>query len=188
MELSTPTCVVRSYQPGDAASLARHANNRKVWLNLRDRFPHPFSEADGAAYIAAVRARPVTTSFAIAIDGRAVGGISLQVGDDIERLSAELGYWLGEEYWGRGVVSDAVAAVTRYAFDALGLIRVFALPFAHNAASCRVLEKAGYQREGVMRCSAIKDGQVLDQCVYAVVRPGRASQPESLVRREEPVP
>jgi len=178
VELPTPTCVVRSYEPGDAASLARNANNRKVWLKLRDRFPHPFSEADGAAYIAHVRSRPVATSFAIAVDGLAVGGISLRVGEDVERLSAELGYWLGEEYWGRGVMSDAVTVVTRYALDHLGLIRVFALPFAPNAASCRVLEKAGYQREGVMRCSAIKDGQVLDQVLYAVVRPERHSPME----------
>ena len=177
MELPTPTCVVRSYEPGDAASLARNADNREVWLNLRDRFPHPFAEADGAAYIAAVRSRPVTTSFAIAVDGQAVGGISLDVGEDVERLSAELGYWLGEPYWGRGIMSDAVAVVTRYAFDDLGLIRVFALPFAHNAASCRVLEKAGYHREGVMRCSAIKDGRVLDQVLYASVRPERHPRP-----------
>lgn len=174
MELPTPTCVVRSYEPADAASVARNANNRKVWLNLRDRFPHPFTQADGAAYIADVGSRPVTTSFAIAVDGLAVGGISLHVGQDIERLSAELGYWLGEPYWGRGIMSDAVVAVTRYALDDLGLVRVFALPFAHNAGSCRVLEKAGYQREGVMRCSAIKDGRVLDQVLYAVARPPRS--------------
>jgi RimJ/RimL family protein N-acetyltransferase len=169
MELRAPTCVVRSYDPRDAESLAANGNNRKIWLNLRDRFPHPFTAADGAAYIAAVLARPNPTSFAIAVNGLAVGGISLRVGEDIERLGAELGYWLGEAYWGRGITSDAVDVVTRYGLTKLNLVRIFALPFTNNAASHRVLEKAGYEREGVLRCSAIKDGCVLDQFLYAAV-------------------
>ena len=171
MELTTSSCVVRSYRPDDAAGLAAHGNNRKIWLNLRDRFPHPFSASDGAAYIASVLARPEQTSFAIAVDGRAVGGISLRVGTDIERLSAELGYWLGEAFWGHGIVSDAVAAVTEFGFRELHLARIFAVPFAHNAASHRVLEKAGYQREGLLRAGAIKDGQILDEYLYARVNP-----------------
>ena len=171
MELQTPTCVIRSYRPEDAASLAANGNNRKVWLNLRDRFPHPFTEADGAGYISAVLAQPNPTSFAIAVDGIAVGGISLHLGEDVERFSAELGYWLGESHWGRGIMSDAVRAVTRYGLSELGMMRIFALPYTQNAASCRVLEKAGYDREGVLRCSAFKDGRLLDQYVYATVRP-----------------
>ncbi len=167
VEIPTGVCVVRSYRPGDAASLAQYANNRKVWLNLRDRFPHPFSVADGAAYIGAVLARPRETSFAITVNDVAVGGISLRIGEDIERLSAELGYWLGESHWGRGIATAAVGAVTQYGFEALGLMRIFAVPYATNPASCRVLEKAGYVREGVMRASAIKDGKLLDQVLYA---------------------
>lgn len=175
MELHAPTCIVRSYQPADAASLASNANNYKVWRNLRDRFPHPFTEKDGLAYITDVAGRPVTTSFAIVVDGNAVGGVSLRVGHDIERLSAELGYWLGESYWGRGVTTDAIRAVTRYACTELGLVRVFALPFVHNAASCRVLEKAGYQREATLRCSAIKEGTILDQYLYAAIASGHVA-------------
>jgi RimJ/RimL family protein N-acetyltransferase len=171
MELTTPHCVVRSYRIGDAPSLAEHANNRKIWLNLRDRFPHPFRESDGEAYIASVLARPEPTSFAIDVDGNAVGGISLRVGSDIERLSAEIGYWLGEAFWGRGIMSNAVTAVTDFGFRELHLVRIFAIPFAHNTASHRVLEKAGYQREGVLRASAIKDGQILDEYLYARVDP-----------------
>lgn len=167
MEIQTPHCVVRSYRANDASSLALHANNRKIWLNLRDRFPHPFGEADGAAYIADVLTRARPTSFAIAVDGVAVGGISLRVGTDIERLSAELGYWLGESFWGRGIVSEAVAAITDFGFRELRLVRIFAVPFAHNTASHRVLEKAGYQHEGVLRAAALKDGQILDEHLYA---------------------
>jgi len=102
MELKTARCTVRSYRPDDAPSLAAHGNNRKVWLHLRDRFPHPFRDSDGAAYIASVLSRPVQENFAIAVDDHAIGGISLRVGTDIERLSAELGYWIGEAFWGRG--------------------------------------------------------------------------------------
>lgn len=162
-----PRCTVRTYAPSDAASLAAHGNNRKIWLNLRDRFPHPFLATHAASYIADVLSRPASTSFAIVVDGSAVGGISLHPGQDVERLSAEMGYWLGEEYWGRGIVSDAVAAVTDWGFRELGLVRIFAVPFAHNRASHRVLEKAGYAREGLLRSSAIKDGQLLDQYMYA---------------------
>lgn len=162
-----PSCVLRPFVAADAPSIALHANDRDVWLNLRDRFPHPYSLADAEGWIAAVAARPVQTSFGIDVDGNGVGSISLMLHDDIERKSAEIGYWLGRAAWGRGIASDAVRAVTQYAFEQLGMHRVFAVPFATNAASCRVLEKAGYVREGFMRRSAIKDGVVLDQVLYA---------------------
>ena len=170
MELRTDCCVLRQFRAADAASLARHANDRQVWLNLRDLFPHPYSIADAERYIAQVVDEMPVTRFAIDIDGEAVGGVGLKLGSDIERRSAEIGYWLGQAYWGRGIVSAAVAAVTDYAFRELDLLRVFAVPFVRNPASARVLEKAGYQREGTMRCSAVKDGLIVDQYLYAAVR------------------
>lgn len=170
MRLETARCVLRPFVPADAASLARHADNRKVWLNLRDRFPHPYTHADADAFIARVAGESPVTHFAIAVAGEAVGSVALMLGHDIERRSAELGYWLGEAHWGRGIVGAAVAAATEYAFWELDLLRVFAVPFAHNAASARVLERAGYRLEGTMRRSAVKDGQVLDQLLYAAVR------------------
>jgi RimJ/RimL family protein N-acetyltransferase len=170
MELQTDRCIVRPFLAQDAESVARQANNRKIWLNLRDLFPHPYAVTDAEAYIAAVANQLPVTSFAIVVAGDAVGGVSLKLGSDIERRSAEIGYWLGEEYWGRGIVSAAVGAVTAYGFRELDLLRVFAVPFARNPASLRVLEHAGYQREGFMRRSAIKDGEVLDQYLYAAVR------------------
>lgn len=170
MELQTDRCILRPFRPEDAASVARHADNRKVWLNLRDLFPHPYTVADAQAYIAGLAGEAPVTRFAIDVAGQAVGSVSLKLGSDIERRSAEIGYWLGEAYWGRGIVSAAVAAATTYAFRELDLLRVFAVPFARNPASARVLERAGYQREGTMRRSAVKDGEVLDQCLYAAVR------------------
>ncbi|HEY4303797.1 MAG TPA: GNAT family N-acetyltransferase [Gemmatimonadaceae bacterium] len=166
----TPKCVVRTFRPEDAPSIARNGNNRAVWRNLRDRFPHPYTEDDAIGYIQFILAKNPYHSLAIEVDGQAVGGLSLRVGQDIERLSAELGYWIGEDYWGRGIMTDAVDLLTDYAFGALSLERVFAVPFANNLPSCRVLEKVGFVREGLMRRSAIKDGQILDQVMYAKLR------------------
>jgi RimJ/RimL family protein N-acetyltransferase len=170
MELRCERCTLRTFQPADAEVLAVHADNHAIWRNLRDRFPRPFVRADAEGYIARVARQSPPTSFAIDVDGLAVGSVSLHVGTDVERLSAEIGYWLGEPYWGRGITSDAVRAATQYAFGELALARVFAVPFARNAASARVLEKAGYQYEGRLRRSAVKEGELLDQYMYAAVR------------------
>ena len=170
MELRSALCVVRTYRIGDAANLAKHGTNRRIWENLRDRFPHPFTEASGVAYITHVLENPETPSFAIDVDGQAVGGISLHLGTDIERIGAEIGYWLGEAFWGRGIMTSAIRLVTDYAFQERKLIRVFAVPFTTNVASCRALEKVGYQREALMRRSALKDGTVRDQYLYATVQ------------------
>jgi RimJ/RimL family protein N-acetyltransferase len=106
--------------------------------------------------------------FAIEVRGEATGGIGLELGSDIERRSAEMGYWLGEDLWGRGITTVAVRAVTEYGFEALHLTRIFAVPFASTSASIRVLEKCGYVHEGTMRRSAIKEGVVIDQELYAL--------------------
>lgn len=167
VQIVTPTCILRPPRAEDADSIARHANERDIWLNLRDAFPHPYTRANAEGYIAHVSAQSPRTSFLIAVGGEAVGSVSLKPGRDVERAGAEIGYWLAREHWGRGIMTDAVRAVTRYAFESLGLNRVFAVPFMHNRASARVLEKAGYVREAIMRRSAIKDGTLLDQWLYA---------------------
>jgi len=171
MELLCAGCQLRPLVAADAPALATHANDRDIWLNLRDRFPHPYTLQDAETYIGIVAQRPVQTSFGVVVDGEAAGSISLMPGHDVERFTAEIGYWIGRKFWGRGLMTDAVRAATDYAFNALQLHRVFALPFAHNAASARVLEKAGYSLEGVMRQSAVKDGVVLDQLLYARTSP-----------------
>ena len=175
MQIDCPSCLLRPLVMADAESLARHANDHGVSRNLRDRFPHPYTVADAQAYIAHAAARPVQTSFGIVVDGQAIGNIGLMLGEDIARRSAEVGYWIGRAFWGRGIAVDALRATTQYAFDTLALARVFAVPFATTSRSVRVLEKAGYVREGVMRHSAVKEGQLLDQLLYAAYGPSVAA-------------
>lgn len=160
---------LRAPSRGDAEALAKHANNREVWLNLRDRMPHPYAVADAQAFIDVVSDQSPRLQFSIDVDGEVVGGIGLVPGEDIERRTAEVGYWLGPEYWGRGIATAALERVCRYGFEELGLLRIFATPIAWNPASLRVLEKAGFQREGIMRNACVKDGKVADMILYAKV-------------------
>ncbi|MBP1732518.1 MAG: family N-acetyltransferase [Deltaproteobacteria bacterium] len=167
MELNCGICKVRSWRGEDVKSLPRQANNRKIWLNLRDRFPHPYTEADARHWIESVLSVRPETNFAVDVCGEAIGGIGFDLKTDVERYSAEVGYWLGEEFWGRGICTAALKEATPYALETYGLNRIFAVPFAHNLASIRVLEKAGYRREGFLRQSAYKDKRFVDQAVYA---------------------
>ncbi len=170
MELRLKRCVLRPWRDGDEDPLVRHANNRKVWINLRDRFPHPYTLADARAWIALTRHLPADTQFAIEVDGEAAGGIGLDLGQDVHRRSAEIGYWLGEAFWGRGLATEALCALTEFGFVRFDLCRIFACVFEWNPASARVLEKAGYRLEGRLRRSVIKAGRTIDQLIYAVVR------------------
>ncbi|HYM24322.1 MAG TPA: GNAT family protein [Vicinamibacterales bacterium] len=171
MQIALKRCVVRSWQASDVDSLAVYANNRNVWMNLRDAFPHPYTKNDAREFIKGLKQRAPETFFAIAVGDEAIGGIGFVLHPDVERVSAEIGYWLGEPFWSRGIASEAVAAVTKYAMGTHGLTRIYAVPFAWNAASCRVLEKAGYVLEGRLRKSAIKDGKLTDQLQYAFIAP-----------------
>jgi len=164
-------CEVRSWRTSDVDALVRHANNRKIWMNLRDAFPHPYRQHHARDYIRTTLDRRPETSFAIAVDGEAAGGIGYVLHPDVERVSSEIGYWLGEAFWGRGIATEAVRAVTPYAMATHSLTRVYAVPFAWNVASCRVLEKAGYVLEARLRNSAIKDGRLTDQLQYAFIAP-----------------
>ena len=167
MRLPLSRCEVRSWRVDDLASLVVYADNRKIWLNLRDRFPHPYTKRAGRDFLHAMATQRPETQFAIDVAGEAAGGIGFAMMPDVERVSAEIGYWLAEPFWGRGIATEAVEAVTRHAIATHGFTRVFALPFATNTASCRVLEKAGYVLEGRLRRSAIKDGRIIDQLQYA---------------------
>ena len=167
-------CVLRPWRTGDEASLVAYANCRDVWLNLRDTFPHPYTRADAEAWVELASNRLRATAPAIEVDSEAVGGVGVTLRDDVERVSSEIGYWLGRRYWNRGIASAVVRAVTGYAFEQFSLTRIYALPYATNVASHRVLEKAGYTREGLLRRSAIKDGIVLDQVLFAITDRDRA--------------
>ena len=165
-------CRVRRWRAADAASIVAHANNINVAKYLRDRFPHPYTQKDAQQFLERAILAPDPGNLAIEVEGAAVGGIGYVPGHDVERFSAEIGYWLGEGLWGRGIATEAVSLVTADAFDRMNFLRLFALPFADNPGSIRVLEKAGYLREGVLRASSVKYGVPKDQVMYAKVNRG----------------
>jgi RimJ/RimL family protein N-acetyltransferase len=155
----------------DKPALLRHANNRNLWRNLRDRFPHPYLEADADAWLARVASEPRPEGlYAIDVAGNAVGSVGIERHTDVQRCSAEVGYWLAEAHWGRGIATEAVRAVTAAALAEPDLWRLEAGVFAWNTASMRVLQKAGYMREGIRVRGVIKDGVAIDQVVYAITR------------------
>jgi ribosomal-protein-alanine N-acetyltransferase len=170
LDLKVAGAWVRLWRRGDEPSLARHADNRKLWINLRDRFPHPYTLRDAEGWIGLVLAQEPPTHFAIAVGDEAVGGIGFDLKQDVDRRTAEIGFWLGEPFWGKGITTAAVRAVTDYAFATFDLSRVFGHVFEWNAASMRVLEKCGYMREARLRRAVVKDGKTIDLFVYATIR------------------
>jgi len=166
-----PLASIRPWQDDDRAALVRHANNRKVWRNLKDRFPNPYTDRDAEAWLALARTDPDRTGFAIEVEGACAGGVGLVPLADVHARCAHIGYWLGEAFWGRGIMTAVVRAVTDDALATRGFLRLEAPVFAWNPASVRVLEKCGYVREGVLRKSIFKDGEVIDSVLYAKVVP-----------------
>ncbi len=164
--------ILREWRREDAADVARYADSEKIARNLRDVFPHPYALADAQGFLdICIAGDPETSLFrAIEIDGRAAGSIALCRGSDVYQKTAELGYWLAEDYWGRGIMTQAVRQLCREGFSRWDIQRIHAEPFAHNAGSRRVLEKAGFSLEGVMRRGVFKRGQVCDFCMYALLR------------------
>jgi len=170
LQLVLATCTVRDWRRGDEPSLVRHANNHAVWRCLRDLFPHPYTMADARRWVEYTLRTEQELAWAIAVDEFAVGAVGLRPGWDVHRFNAEIGFWLGEEFWGRGIMTEVVRAVSDHAFAKLSFHRLYAEVFAFNEASARVLEKAGYTREGVLRQSAFKAGERVDQLLYARVK------------------
>jgi [ribosomal protein S5]-alanine N-acetyltransferase len=167
MELKLQQCTIRDYRPSDAKSLAKYANNRKIWLGLRDAFPHPYTIEDAKKFLEGSIAGLPRIHFCIEIDGEAVGGIGLRPGEDVHRHTAEFGYWLAEKFWGQGIMSEAVPAFVDFCFKEFSFNRMFAMPHSNNPASARVLEKAEFTFEGRLRKNVVKDGQILDSLLYA---------------------
>ncbi len=170
VELDLGMCSIRSFRKGDQASIVRHANDRDVWINLRDRFPHPYTSRDAREWLRLVERMVPETNFAIAVDDEVVGAIGIELQHDVARRSAEIGYWVGKAFWRRGIATLATRALTDWAFANFDLCRLYASVFAWNPASARVLEKAGYTFEGRLRSSVYKDGKTVDQLLYAIVR------------------
>lgn len=170
-ELDCGLCRLRPWRKSDRESLVRYANNRRIWRNLRDRFPHPYDDAAAVEWLAfAATVPPPAGVWAIEVNGEAVGGLTVERMTDVERHTAEIGYWLAEPLWGRGIVTSAVRQAAAHSLAEPDVWRLVAPVYAWNRASMRVLEKAGFEREAVLRRSAIKDGTVLDQVVYARTR------------------
>lgn len=163
---------LRPWRLSDAADVARYADNEKIAANLRDVFPWPYSRRDAVSFVEhCVRQEGRgQLARAIEVDGAAVGSISLTLGSDVYRRSAELGYWLAEPFWGRGLMTSAVAEMCREGFETWDIVRIYAEPYARNLASRRVLEKAGFTLEGTLRQSVCKNGEMLDACIYALIR------------------
>ena len=170
MRIELPQCVIRSWRADDAPALAASANNRNVWLCVSDKMPSPYTLADAEAYLQKTFASDAEQSFCLEVGGIVGGGIGLVPGSDIYRISAELGYWLAEPFWGRGIMTDAVRVFVAERFAVVPLQRIFAQVYARNLASARVLEKAGFQFEGRLRNNVIKDGEILDSLLYAKLR------------------
>ena len=167
MELKLEHCTIRDWRMDDAESVTKHANNRRVSANLRDRFPYPYRIQDAKNFLERTVAKQPRTNFCIEINGRAVGGIGLHLGEDVHRHTAEFGYWLGEEFWGRGIMSEVVPAFVDYCFEKFSLHRMSAQTFSTNPASARILEKAGFVFDGCLRKNVVKDGKILDSLLYA---------------------
>lgn len=163
---------LRPWRQEDAADVFRYADNEKIARNLRDAFPYPYQLTDAEEYVDSCAAEDERQQLcrAIVADGHAVGSIGVFRCGDVYRKSGELGYWLAEAYWGRGIMTAAVRQICREAFSAWDIVRIYAEPFAHNTASRRVLEKAGFTLEGVMRQGVFKEGRLCDYCMYALLR------------------
>lgn len=171
MKLLFRDYMLRDWLKDDAPSLVRYANNLKIWINLRDAFPYPYTLGDAEDFLSRATQSIPGTFFAIATDIETIGSIALTPGKDVHRFTVELGYWLAEPFWGKGIMTEAVRTLSEYAFKELDIHRIFAEPYTTNIASARVLEKAGFVLEGIVRDNVFKDGRFLDQFVYSKLNP-----------------
>ena len=171
MELITTTFgSLRPWKAQDADILVKYANNRNISMNMRDGFAFPYTAENAKKFLEAAMQQDPATFYAIATPEEVIGGIGATINSDVHRLSAELGYWLAEPFWGKGIMTEAVTKFSDHLFERFGLVRIYAEPYAINGGSCRVLEKAGFILEGRMRMNVIKDGKLLDQFLYAKFR------------------
>ena len=162
-------CKIRKWKLSDAKDLASVISNKKIQDNLRDGLPYPYTEQDATDYISAMLSEDEneTFAFAITIDNKAIGSIGAFRQKNIHRHTAEIGYYIAEEYWGKGLMTEAVKQICSYIFDKSNIVRIYAEPFSYNKASCRVLEKAGFLYEGTLRSNAIKKGKTIDMLMYS---------------------
>ncbi len=171
MRIDLTHCSIRNWREDDLDRLVRLADNRKIWLALRDRFPSPYTRDAGKEWLGVVLAASPPTTFVIAVEDQLAGSIGIIPGTDIYARTAEVGYWLGEEYWGRGLAAEALNGFAPWVFEEFKLARLWAAVFVNNPGSARVLEKAGFVREATFKNAAVKDGHVIDEWIYARTPP-----------------
>jgi RimJ/RimL family protein N-acetyltransferase len=171
MELKSGKIELRRLQDKDASRMAEFANNEKIFRNVRDALPHPYSLEDAVTFINRCKEQDPVTTFGIAFCGEYVGNIGIEPGTDVYRKSAEIGYFIGEPYWNMGIVTTALALITEYCFHELGLIRVFTGVFEYNTASMRVLEKCGFQKDCVFKKAVIKQNHIWDEVRFSKINP-----------------
>lgn len=165
------TCTLRSFRFGDERSLQMYADNSAVWNNLLNSFPHPFTLSDAITWISMNRNELNPVELAITVNNKVVGGIGITHQADVYRFNAELGYWLGEPFWNKGIMTEAVQAMVDYAFNNFKLIRIYARVFDFNEASMRVLQKAGFQKEAINRKAVYKNQTLYDEHLFAILNP-----------------
>jgi ribosomal-protein-alanine N-acetyltransferase len=162
--------ILRAWEESDAAALVKHANNRRVASSLRDGFPHPYTPGDARNWLAMVGNNREDVILAIEVMGEAAGGIGLHGMKDVYRYNSEIGYWLSEAHWGKGIMTEAVGALVKYAFEETHWLRLFAAVYENNPASMRVLEKNGFVPEAVHRKAVMKNGTLMDEHLYALLK------------------
>jgi ribosomal-protein-alanine N-acetyltransferase len=170
MELKGTNFTLRGWNTDDAVLLQKHADNTNISDFLLDRFPSPYTMDDAINWIKRMQTQNPVTIFVIAIDDELVGAIGLELREDVYRKSPLIGYWIGEGYWGRGIMAEAVKLITAYAFTNFDVIRIQAGVFGNNPKSMCVLEKAGFTKEGIMKNAIIKKGVILDEHIYAICK------------------
>ena len=163
---------IREWKIEDKSELAENLNNMNILNNLRDGLPYPYTEDDAEDFIRAMLQadKDKTFAFAITLDGKVIGSIGVFRQENIHFRTAEMGYYIGEKYWGNGYMTEAVKLACNFVFENTDIIRIYAEPFAYNSASCRVLEKAGFGFEGVLKSNAYKNGNIVDMKMYALVK------------------
>lgn len=161
---------LRPWSLDDLPSLVKYANNPNIAARLTDAFPYPYTEEAGNRFITMAMSSDPCTIWAIDLDGLAIGGIGVHPQKDVYRLNAELGYWLAEDYWGKGIISEVIPKACEQAFELLEINRIFARPYGSNIASQRVLEKSGFKLEARISGAFIKNGEIEDELIYALRR------------------
>ena len=162
--------IIRNFKMSDKTSITKHANNRKIWRNVRNAFPHPYTETNAEQWISSMLEEKIKTKFAIVVEGKAIGGIGVEKKGDIYCQTMELGYWIGEEYWNKGITTEVIQLITDYAFEEFDLMRLEAYVYHWNVGSMRVLEKTGFRKEAILKKRVFKDGEYVDEHVFSKLK------------------